>query len=125
VHHREISISLLSNKTPFSLQQRVNVVLKGGKYTPPSSFCRGKRYLHRREYISMLIYGVHFAGLLDVKNILSADSGISWQTEGHSFGDDLISGSVNVTPSSVIELLLCSVLCLYDSYASMSNQPPR
>jgi hypothetical protein len=29
--------------------------------------------------------GVHFAGLLDVQNILSADTGISRQTEGNSF----------------------------------------
>jgi hypothetical protein len=35
--------------------------------------------------------------------MLSVDTGISRQTEGHSFGDHLISGSVNVTPSSVIE----------------------
>jgi hypothetical protein len=33
-------------------------------------------------------------GLLDVQNILSADIGISRQTEGHSFGDHLISESV-------------------------------
>jgi hypothetical protein len=64
----------------------------------------------------MEIYSVHFAGLLDVHNILSADTGISWKTEGHSFGDYLISESVSVTPLSVIELLLCSILCLYDSY---------
>jgi hypothetical protein len=51
------------------------------------------------------IQGVHFAGLLDVQNILSADTGISRQTEGHSFGNHLI------TPSSVIEasIVLCSV----------------
>jgi hypothetical protein len=30
---------------------------------------------------------VHFAGLLDVRNIISADTGISRQTESHSFGD--------------------------------------
>jgi hypothetical protein len=46
---------------------------------------------------------VHSARLLDVQNILSADIGISWQTEGHSFGDHLSSESVSVTPSSVIE----------------------
>jgi hypothetical protein len=57
------------------------------------------------------IQSVHFAGLLDVQNILSADISISLQTEGHSFGDHLISGSVSVTPSSVIEasVALCSV----------------
>jgi hypothetical protein len=55
---------------------------------------------------------VHFAGLLEVRNVLSADTGISRQTEGHSFGDYLISVSVSVTPSGVIEatiVLFCSV----------------
>jgi hypothetical protein len=49
-------------------------------------------------------YSVNCAGLLDVPNI-------SRQTEGHSFGDHLISESVSVTPSSVIEasVVLCSV----------------
>jgi hypothetical protein len=53
----------------------------------------------------------HCAGLLDVQNIVSADTGIPRQTEGHSFGDHLRSESVRVTPSSVIEtsILLCSV----------------
>jgi hypothetical protein len=51
----------------------------------------------------MPIYSVHCAGSLDVHNILSADTGISQQTEGHSFGDHLISESVSVTPSSVTE----------------------
>jgi hypothetical protein len=41
--------------------------------------------------------------VLDVQNILAVDAGISRQIEGHSFGDHLISGSVSVTPSSVIE----------------------
>jgi hypothetical protein len=45
----------------------------------------------------------HCAGLLDAQNILSADTDISRQTEGHSFGDLLISESVSVMPSSVIE----------------------
>jgi hypothetical protein len=36
-------------------------------------------------------YSVHFAGLLAVRNILSANIGISRQIEGHSFGDHLIS----------------------------------
>jgi hypothetical protein len=70
--------------------------------------------------------GVHLAGLLDVQNILSADTGNSWQTDGHSFGDHLISGSVGVASWSVIKLLLCSVVCLYDSCEkTMSNQPAR
>jgi hypothetical protein len=56
----------------------------------------------------VFISGVHFAGLLGVQNILSADA---WQTESHSFSDHLISGPVSVTPSSVIEasIVLCSV----------------
>jgi hypothetical protein len=39
------------------------------------------------------------------------DTGISQQTEGHSFGDHLISDSVCITPSSVTEasIMLCSV----------------
>jgi hypothetical protein len=53
----------------------------------------------------------HCAGLLDVQNILSADTGISRKTEGHLFGDHLNSGLVSVTPSSVIEasIVLCPV----------------
>jgi hypothetical protein len=53
------------------------------------------------------VYDIHYAGILDV----SADTGISRQTEGHSFGDHLISESVSVTSSSVIEAstVLCSV----------------
>jgi hypothetical protein len=70
----------------------------------------------------LYIESVHCAGLLDVQSILSADTGISRQTEGHSFGDHLSSESVRVTPSSLIKLLLCSVLCVYDSCESMSNQ---
>jgi hypothetical protein len=63
------------------------------------------------QAVTTIILGVHFAGSLDVQNILSADTGICRQTEGHSFGDDLVSGSVNVTPSSVIEpsIVLCYV----------------
>jgi hypothetical protein len=37
------------------------------------------------------IQDVHFAGLLDVENILSADTGISRKTGGNSFGDHLSS----------------------------------
>jgi hypothetical protein len=47
---------------------------------------------------SELIQSVHCAGLLDVQDMLSADTGISGQTEGYSFGDHLISESVSVTP---------------------------
>jgi hypothetical protein len=60
---------------------------------------------------SSVIQDLHFAGLLDVQNIISADAGIYWQTEGHSLGDHLINRPVSVTPSSVIEasIVLCSV----------------
>jgi hypothetical protein len=46
-----------------------------------------------------------------MQNILSAGTVIYRQTEGHLFGDHLISESVSVTPSSVIEasIVLCSV----------------
>jgi hypothetical protein len=62
-------------------------------------------------YIYIYIYSVHCAGLLDVQNILSADIGISRKIESRSFSDHLMSGSVSVTPSSVIEasIVLCSV----------------
>jgi hypothetical protein len=62
-------------------------------------------------YIYIYIQDVHFAGLLDVQNILSTDTGISREIEGHSFGDYLIGESVSVTPSSVTEasIVLCSV----------------
>jgi hypothetical protein len=57
------------------------------------------------------ILSVHYAGLLDVQNILLADTGISRQTESYSFGDHLISESVSFMPSSVIEAYTvpCSV----------------
>jgi hypothetical protein len=70
---------------------------------------------------SEYIEGVHFAGLLDVQNILSADTGISRQTEGHSFGDHLIIESVSVTPSSVIEASI--VFCVFMTRVTLSNQP--
>jgi hypothetical protein len=62
-------------------------------------------------FIYVFIYSVHCAGLLDVQNMISADNGISQQTEGRSFGDHMISESVSVMLSSVIEacIVLCSV----------------
>jgi hypothetical protein len=42
----------------------------------------------------MNVKGIHFADLLHVQNILSADTGTSQQTEGHSFGDHLRNESV-------------------------------
>jgi hypothetical protein len=58
-----------------------------------------------------IIQNIHFAGLLDVQDILLADTDISRKTEDHSFGDHLISESVNVMPSGVREasIALCSM----------------
>jgi hypothetical protein len=57
------------------------------------------------------LYSVFIVGLLDVQKILSTGTGISRQTEGNSLCDHLISKSVSVTPSSIIEasIVLCSV----------------
>jgi hypothetical protein len=46
-----------------------------------------------------------------LQSILSAGTGISQKTEGHSFGDHLIRRLVSVTQSSVIEasIVLCSL----------------
>jgi hypothetical protein len=67
--------------------------------------------IYQLPYPFLHVQSVHFAGLLDVLNILSSDTGIFQQTKGHSFGDHLISWSVNATSSSVIEAsnVLCSV----------------
>jgi hypothetical protein len=67
------------------------------------------------------IQSVHREGLLHAQNILPADIGISRQTEGHSFGDNVISESVSVTSAIEDSTVLCSVF--YDSCESMSNQP--
>jgi hypothetical protein len=69
---------------------------------------------------------VHFAVLLDVQNILSADTGISRKTEGPSFGDHLISESVSVTPSNVIEasIVFCVVMTRV-SQCTTSLRPER
>jgi hypothetical protein len=55
--------------------------------------------------------GYSFCKFNRLQNILTADTGIFRQTWSHSFGDHLISGSVSVTPSGVIEasIVLCSV----------------
>jgi hypothetical protein len=55
------------------------------------------------------VWGVYFA---EIQNILLADTGISWKTEGHSFSDQLISGSVSVMPLSVIEASVV-LFCLF------------
>jgi hypothetical protein len=72
---------------------------------------QGTSTVHMKISRLYIIQDVHFAGLLDVQNILMADTGIFRQTEGHSFSDHLVSGSVSVTPSSVIKasIVLCSV----------------
>jgi hypothetical protein len=57
------------------------------------------------------------------EHLIVRHCGISRQTEGNSFGDHLISESVSVTPTSIIEAsLVLSPVSLY-SCESMSNQP--
>jgi hypothetical protein len=58
------------------------------------------------------IQDVHFAGLLNVQNILPADIGIPRQIEGHLLVDHLIRGSVSATLLNAIEasIVLCSVI---------------
>jgi hypothetical protein len=67
--------------------------------------------------IYLHIQSVHFAGLLVVQIILSADTGISQQTEDHSFGDRSQCYAIECDRS-----FYCALLCLYDSCESMSNQ---
>jgi hypothetical protein len=69
----------------------------------------------------MVRYSVHFAGLLNFQIILSVDTGITRQTEGHSFVDHPISGSVSVMISSVIEAFI--VLCSYVFMTCVSQCP--
>jgi hypothetical protein len=61
-------------------------------------------YIYIHTHTHTHTQGVHCAGLLDVQNI-------SRQTDGHSFGDHLISDSVRVTPTSVTEASI--VLCVF------------
>jgi hypothetical protein len=69
-----------------------------------------------------LLQGVHFSGLLDVLNILSADTCISRQTEGHQFGDHPSSQSVRVTSPSATEahIVICCVFMAHVSQCSIS-----
>jgi hypothetical protein len=69
---------------------------------------------------SAYIQSLHCAGLLDVQNILSADTGTSRQTVGHSFGDHLSSESVSVAPSSGIE----ASIVLYSVFMTRVSQCP-
>jgi hypothetical protein len=62
-------------------------------------FRRGREEARTRERVQTLstqsyqvIQVVHFTGLLNVQNILSAGTGIARQTEGHSFDDHPFSG---------------------------------
>jgi hypothetical protein len=82
-------------------------------------FLRRFEFRPRGPYFNAL-YTVHFGGLLDVQNILSADTGISRQTEGHSF-----SRSVSITPSSLIEasIVLCSDSMTRVSHCPISLRP--
>jgi hypothetical protein len=52
------------------------------------------------------------------EHLIGRHCGISRKTEGHSFSDHLISESVSVTPSTVIE----ASTVLLDSCESTSNQ---
>jgi hypothetical protein len=105
--------------------------MRQGRYLAPSPTNKIYKYSTRScIYIYMCVCVCvcvfHCVGLLDVQNILSADTGIFRQTEGHSFGDHLISESVSVTPSSVIEasIMLCSVsLWLVWVSVPVSSQP--
>jgi hypothetical protein len=66
---------------------------------------------YRHEKLNLNIQSALCTGLLDVQNILSADTGISRKIEIYSFGDHLSIDSVSVTSSSVMEdsIVLCSV----------------
>jgi hypothetical protein len=90
-----------------------NTFLKYTEHKTNKKHTASKRDKEESKINTMLeeIQALHFIGLLDAQNILSADTGISGQTEGHLFGDHLINGSVSVTPLSVIEvsLVLCPV----------------
>jgi hypothetical protein len=67
------------------------------------------------------IQGVHFAGLLDVQNILLADTAISQQTEGHSYGDHLISGSVSQCYAIERDRsFYCALFCVFMTHVSQS-----
>jgi hypothetical protein len=72
----------------------------------------------------MGLYTVHCAGLLDVQNILSADTVVSPGKLKviHSVITWSVRQSV-LRHQMLQKLLLCSVLCLYDSCESLSNQP--
>jgi hypothetical protein len=67
------------------------------------------KYVEWSEEIYCNAQDVHFARLLDVQNILSADADISRQTKGHSFGDHLSS----VTLPSVIESFYFALFCVF------------
>jgi hypothetical protein len=73
------------------------------------NYCQ-QHHVFRSSHLK--IQNVHFAGLLDVQNILPADTGISRLTEYHSFGDHLISGSVSVTPECD-RSFYCALFCVF------------
>jgi hypothetical protein len=57
------------------------------------------------------------------EHLIGRHCGISEKTVGHSFGDHLISESVSVTPSIVIEASIVPCSVSFDTCESMSNQP--
>jgi hypothetical protein len=108
-HEQIIRINSLSAHKPIWISEQINWNLNGLTTTINTRSIKKFLVLNRNVHHSAEIQGVHFAGLLDVQN-----TGISRQTEGHSFGDHLSSESVSVMPLSVIEasIVLCSV-CLW------------
>jgi hypothetical protein len=60
---------------------------------------------------SLTYIGCSFCRLIGLPEHLFGRHDISRQTEGHSFSDHVISGSVSVTPSSVIEASI--VVCVF------------
>jgi hypothetical protein len=73
--------------------------------------CLPSRFLAMNIYSDFTIPAFRRHVTISQCHILSADTGICRQNEGHSFGDHLSSDSVRVTPLSVIEapIELCSV----------------
>jgi hypothetical protein len=68
---------------------------------------RDNIHVYLRTFIECSLYRL----IRRPEHLIGRHSGTSRQTEGHSFGDHLISESVSVTPPSVIEasIVLCSV----------------
>jgi hypothetical protein len=88
----------------------------GNNSSASNTLINGKFWLYVQTlslfyWLTSAYTGCSFCRLIRRPEHLTADTGISRQTDGHSFGDHLSSESVSVTPSSVIEasIVLCSV----------------